>query len=210
MAEELGERVLVTPQNPISIAMTVDSLTQRLQRRRQAAVDAAEPPASTAAGAVPAPALGAARPADPGAGPLCDVPPACGGSSAGKAAKSTCAAGSAATAGDVADQGGVAAVGEPVAECEVTEQGGGRRGGSGVRGDTATVLGALLWQRHVSGVRVICMGKQQRVGGILFDGYGSSCDTYGHDYMTAAAALGGTREDVDRLVAKLRKCWAAV
>jgi hypothetical protein len=72
---------------------------------------------------------------------------------------------------------------------------------------SATMLGAMLWQRHVSGVRVICRHKRQSVAGIEFEGYGSSCNEYPHDYMTAAAALGVSREDVDVFVDKVKKCW---
>lgn len=73
---------------------------------------------------------------------------------------------------------------------------------------SSTILGAMLWQRHVSGVRVICRGNRQAVSGIEFDGYGSSCDNYPHDYMTAAAAIGASKDDVDVFVEKIKKCWS--
>lgn len=210
MAEELGERVLDTPQNPISIAMTVDSLRERLQRRQKPAASTAGTPASAAVGRTSDPPHGAACSADPEHAGLGHAgTPACAGSSASEApAPRTSDAGGEAPAS--AGRNGAATAGGAAARSERAEAGEGRHGGSGVRGETASVLGALLWQRHVSGVRVVCMGKRQSVGGVPFEGYGSSCDSYGHDYMTAAAALGGTREDVDRFVAKVRKCWAAV
>jgi O-phospho-L-seryl-tRNASec:L-selenocysteinyl-tRNA synthase len=70
-----------------------------------------------------------------------------------------------------------------------------------------TMLGSMLWQRCVSGARVVARGKDQRVAGILFQGYGSSCSSYPHDYMTAAAAIGASERDVDLCIARLKKCW---
>lgn len=75
---------------------------------------------------------------------------------------------------------------------------------------SSTVLGGMLWQRHASGVRVICRGKAQTVAGFDFEGYGSSCDRYPHDYMTAAAALGASKRDIDSFVDKVRRCWPSV
>ena len=65
----------------------------------------------------------------------------------------------------------------------------------------------MLWQRHVSGVRVVPRGKRQTVASIAFQGYGSSYDCYPHDYMTAAAALGASRRDIDVFVDKVQRCW---
>lgn len=59
--------------------------------------------------------------------------------------------------------------------------------------------------RCVSGTRVVAKGKQQSVGGIDFLGYGAHFDAYPHDYLTAAAALGTTEDDVDEFVSRLKK-----
>lgn len=222
-AADLGERVLATPQNPISIAMTADSLSDCL-RARQDAATATSSAAEVTGDTVLVSAAGVHGPATP-------TPPEDPTEHTGPShAKSHLHALEDGTAGTpegvhfASDSGGhgdmharrpdgvgaaegAIASGLPNAPEPVQAP---RRAGSGVKGDTATVLGALMWQRHVSGVRVVCRGKRQTVGGVPFEGYGSSCDAYGHDYLTAAAALGGTREDVDRFVAKLRKCWARV
>lgn len=70
-----------------------------------------------------------------------------------------------------------------------------------------TALGSMLWHRRVSGTRVVARGAQQSVAGIAFRGYGSSCDGYPHHYITAAAALGASRQDVDVFLERLIKCW---
>jgi O-phospho-L-seryl-tRNASec:L-selenocysteinyl-tRNA synthase len=74
------------------------------------------------------------------------------------------------------------------------------------------VVPALVQMRcvacRVSGVRVVARGVQQAVAGIDFQGYGSSCSEYPHHYMTAAAAIGGTKQDVDVFLAKLRERYA--
>jgi O-phospho-L-seryl-tRNASec:L-selenocysteinyl-tRNA synthase len=124
-AEELHERHLHSPDNPISLAITVDSL--RDAGNKQQAASATNDPTSNPAGA----------------------------------------------------------------------------GGS----ERITMLGSMLWQRCVSGARVVARGKDQKVAGILFQGYGSSCNAYPHDYMTAAAAIGASERDVDLCIARLKKCW---
>eukprot|EP00892_Ulva_mutabilis_P011597 jgi/Ulvmu1/880/UM100_0033.1 len=233
-AADLGERLLHTPQNPISIAMTVDSLGERL-RQRQEAQQAQPDSCDNASRAAPVRASEASHPEPPCSS---NTPSSTGGRhdadgaahitlhsvNIGPAKSGQPATGNGATCSHTADTPldppvpaaeESAGVGREAGEGQREEPGGaggGRAGGrgSGVSGTTATVLGALLWQRHVSGVRVVRRGVRQTVAGVPFDGYGSSSDEYGHDYLTAAAALGETREDVDRFVAKLRKCWALV
>jgi O-phospho-L-seryl-tRNASec:L-selenocysteinyl-tRNA synthase len=54
---------------------------------------------------------------------------------------------------------------------------------------------------------VLTSGKQQTVGGITFADYGCHISDYPHPYMTAAAALGTTREDVDVFVVRLLRAY---
>lgn len=62
---------------------------------------------------------------------------------------------------------------------------------------TATHLGSMLFSRGVSGTRVVPLGKSGGVEGMEFKGYGSHCNAYPHGpYLTAAAAMGMTLEDV--------------
>lgn len=139
VAQSTGERVLKSPNNPISIAMTVDTLAstcdahggERSDPRSSAVAEEAQP-------------LKTANPGD----------------------------------------------------------------ASAAERRRVTRLGAMLWQRRVSGVRVIARGVQQQVAGLEFQGYGSSCDAYGSHYVTAAAAIGGTTAEADVFCAKLQRCMA--
>ncbi|GIL73612.1 hypothetical protein Vretimale_5501 [Volvox reticuliferus] len=71
-----------------------------------------------------------------------------------------------------------------------------------------TFFGAMLWSRCVSGTRVVAPGKTQTVGGVTFHNYGSHTEVpYPSTYMTAAAALGTTRADVDELIVRLDRCF---
>jgi O-phospho-L-seryl-tRNASec:L-selenocysteinyl-tRNA synthase len=54
---------------------------------------------------------------------------------------------------------------------------------------------------------VLTRGKQQAVGGITFADYGCHISGYPHPYMTAAAALGTTKEDVDVFVVRLVRAY---
>jgi O-phospho-L-seryl-tRNASec:L-selenocysteinyl-tRNA synthase len=72
------------------------------------------------------------------------------------------------------------------------------RGAEGV-----TFLGAMLFARGASGARVIVPGVNAEVAGIKFVGYGAHCDAYPLPYLTVAAALGGTPEEVDEFLRRL-------
>mmetsp|Transcript_17948 Transcript_17948/g.50217 ORF Transcript_17948/g.50217 Transcript_17948/m.50217 type:complete len:177 (+) Transcript_17948:2960-3490(+) len=71
---------------------------------------------------------------------------------------------------------------------------------------SVTFLGSMLWSRCVSGTRVISPGKTQAVGGHSFQGYGSSYDAYPVPYLTAAAAIGTSKFEVDEFCLRLGKC----
>ena len=68
-----------------------------------------------------------------------------------------------------------------------------------------TYLGSMLFTRCVSGTRVVRRGEVKKVCGLEFQGFGSSLDDYPHTYMTAAAAIGGSREEIDRFIDVLGK-----
>ena len=53
--------------------------------------------------------------------------------------------------------------------------------------------------------RVIAQGEWKEVSGHTFKGFGAHCDAYHCNYLTAAAALGMTKEDVDSFVKRLDK-----
>ncbi len=71
-----------------------------------------------------------------------------------------------------------------------------------------TFFGAMLWTRGISGTRVIApgSGKSTVVGSVAFEDYGSHCaGGYPHAYLTAAAALGATEQEVELFAARLSK-----
>jgi hypothetical protein len=69
-----------------------------------------------------------------------------------------------------------------------------------------SMLGAMLFKRGVSGTRVVAQGKVQSIAGHEFQGYGAHHDSYPHTYLTFAAALGTTKQDVDEFLRRLRLC----
>ncbi|PRW56294.1 O-phosphoseryl-tRNA(Sec) selenium transferase [Chlorella sorokiniana] len=71
-----------------------------------------------------------------------------------------------------------------------------------------TFLGSMLFNRCISGTRVVARGKRQEVGGLAFSGYGAHCDAYPCDYLTVAAALGTNEQDIDEFLRRLGQCFA--
>ena len=69
-----------------------------------------------------------------------------------------------------------------------------------------SMLGSMLFKRGVSGTRVVAQGKVQSIAGHSFQGYGAHYNCYPHTYLTFAAALGTTRQDVDEFLKRLRTC----
>ncbi|KAK6178106.1 hypothetical protein SNE40_012935 [Patella caerulea] len=68
-----------------------------------------------------------------------------------------------------------------------------------------TEVGSMLFTRFVSGTRVVAPGKNNTVGGHLFKNFGSHSDVYPFSYLTAAAAIGMTRNDVNLFITRLDK-----
>ncbi|EGD76656.1 hypothetical protein PTSG_08006 [Salpingoeca rosetta] len=60
-----------------------------------------------------------------------------------------------------------------------------------------TFFGSMLFARRVSGTRVVSTTATKEVAGITFKGYGAHVDEYPVPYMTAAAAVGLTEDEVD-------------
>lgn len=50
-------------------------------------------------------------------------------------------------------------------------------------------------------------GKQQVIGGITFQDYGCHTAGYPHPYLNAAAALGGSRQEVDVFVGRMVRTY---
>ncbi|XP_064602411.1 LOW QUALITY PROTEIN: O-phosphoseryl-tRNA(Sec) selenium transferase-like [Liolophura sinensis] len=69
-----------------------------------------------------------------------------------------------------------------------------------------TEVGSMLFTRFVSGTRVIASGGTESViGGRTFRNFGAHYDNYPCPYLTAAAAVGMTTEDVDNFISRLDK-----
>ncbi len=66
-------------------------------------------------------------------------------------------------------------------------------------------FGAMLFQRCVSGTRVVPRNETKEIGGQIFHGYGSSVEEYPHAYMTAACAIGVSRAEVKEFFLRLDK-----
>ncbi|XP_033100355.1 O-phosphoseryl-tRNA(Sec) selenium transferase-like [Anneissia japonica] len=71
-----------------------------------------------------------------------------------------------------------------------------------------THFGSMLFKRNVSGTRVVSKGTSKEIGGITFMNYGSHSDNYPYTYITAAAAIGMTCQDVDLFIKRLQKVIA--
>ena len=68
-----------------------------------------------------------------------------------------------------------------------------------------SALGAMLFNRCVSGTRVVPKAVHKKVCGIDFDGFGSSVNDYPHAYLTAACAIGLSEQEVDLFLKRLDK-----
>ena len=71
-----------------------------------------------------------------------------------------------------------------------------------------TFLGSMLFRRCVSGTRVVARGRPKVVAGHAFASYGAHIDDYPCEYLTVAAALGTTKEEVDEFLRRLSDCVA--
>ncbi|KAK7110099.1 hypothetical protein V1264_014027 [Littorina saxatilis] len=77
-------------------------------------------------------------------------------------------------------------------------------------GKLATEIGSMLFTRFVSGTRVVAPGKENTIGGYTFQNFGAHCNSYPTAYLTAAAAVGMTKADVDTFISRLTKVLAKV
>lgn len=192
----MGGRLLSTPGNPISLAVSLEGL--QVGAGSEGGSDAS-PCTSTAL-----PSGGAQSPGAHGSASLVGGP-------AGSGPQGDAGAGhqpSPAQAKPINGPGDSS--GQPQGSSQQAGAGVGHKQQPGGRPRNATFFGSMLWARCISGTRVVARGKQQAVGGLNFVGYGSHCDDYGCDYLTAAAAVGTSEEEVDEFVARLCKCYDEV
>lgn len=73
-----------------------------------------------------------------------------------------------------------------------------------------TGIGSMLFTRLVSGTRVVAPGEVKDIQGYKFVNWGSHSNIYPHSYLTAAAAIGINKEDIDKFVKVLDKVLRAV
>lgn len=70
-----------------------------------------------------------------------------------------------------------------------------------------TFLGSMLFQRNVSGARVVAKSsKVSVVNGFNFRAWGAHSDEYPCSYLTAACAIGTTDRDINLFVQRLDAC----
>lgn len=72
-------------------------------------------------------------------------------------------------------------------------------------GAEATLFGAMLFKRGVSGARMIVPNATNKIEHLEFPSYGSSTNAFVRPYFTLACAIGTTPEDVELLVARVLK-----
>jgi O-phospho-L-seryl-tRNASec:L-selenocysteinyl-tRNA synthase len=73
-------------------------------------------------------------------------------------------------------------------------------------GRQVTFLGSMLFQRCVSGCRVVeCKGEVKKVAGHDFCDWGAHKSLYPHSYLTVACAVGMTEEDAVLFLTRLDK-----
>ena len=65
----------------------------------------------------------------------------------------------------------------------------------------------MLFSRCVSGTRVVPRAESKMIGNHEFLGFGSSVEGYAHAYMTAACAIGLTKEELDEFFIRLDKTF---
>jgi O-phospho-L-seryl-tRNASec:L-selenocysteinyl-tRNA synthase len=76
-----------------------------------------------------------------------------------------------------------------------------------------TFLGSMLYQRCVSGCRVVtCTGEVKKVAGLTFTDWGAHANAYPHSYFTVACSVGITDNDavvflerLDKVLVKFKK-----
>lgn len=68
-----------------------------------------------------------------------------------------------------------------------------------------TFIGAMLFNSCTSGIRVVVPKKKERINGYDFVGFGSHHAAYPSTYLTVAAAIGMTKDDVDLAIKRIDK-----
>lgn len=73
--------------------------------------------------------------------------------------------------------------------------------------NNVTMLGSMLFVRGISGARVIASDdKVKEINGYKFTNWSSHSNCYPHSYLTIAAAIGGSKSDIDKCISKIVDC----
>eukprot|EP00271_Cylindrocystis_brebissonii_P023212 TRINITY_DN9504_c0_g2_i2.p1 TRINITY_DN9504_c0_g2~~TRINITY_DN9504_c0_g2_i2.p1 ORF type:complete len:271 (-),score=45.23 TRINITY_DN9504_c0_g2_i2:807-1619(-) len=204
-----GEQVLHTPNNPISLALTLSNFG-----RQRDAGNKVQPPAEGFTDAAEKQQRGHASSPSTRSHPTPSPPPP-EGSSPGSTSEDRSAVfqGVEALIPSMVGQVDQSSEGLPLTSTveeilprEKGEQEMVQPDSSATTAEDLTFLGSMLFLRRVSGCRIIPRGEVKTVAGVQLVGFGSSFDCYPVPYLTAAAAIGATRAEVDAFVAQLHKC----
>jgi len=77
------------------------------------------------------------------------------------------------------------------------------------KGKTISEIGSMLFTRGVSGTRVVTGRDTKVIEGYTFKAWGSHWDKTDTPYLTAAAAIGMTPEDITTFIRRLDKVMAS-
>merc|ERR1719510_1537273 len=77
------------------------------------------------------------------------------------------------------------------------------------KGKTISEIGSMLFTRGVSGTRVVTGRDTKVIEGYTFKAWGSHWDKTDTPYLTAAAAIGMTQEDIMTFIRRLDKVMAS-
>ena len=78
-------------------------------------------------------------------------------------------------------------------------------GSSPWRSEDVTMLGSMLFTRTCSGARAVSGEDKKKIGDMHIEGWGAHHDHFPFPYITVAAAIGMTIEDVDVFMKRLKK-----
>ena len=73
--------------------------------------------------------------------------------------------------------------------------------------NSATFFGSMLFQRGVSGTRIVNTNDTKLINGHEFKGWGASTSSFGNVYFTAACSIGLDESEINVFLKRLRKAF---
>jgi hypothetical protein len=181
LAAKFGERVLHTPNNPISLGITIKSFTMEEEEKDKDKEEAQEDNAAAVAGA----AATAAAASSEQKGEATSLPAT---ESKQQALQPKAAAATTTT----------------TTTTTATSQ---SKNQKQKKRKNHAYIGAMLFQRCVSGPRVVAPGVTKTICGHTFHGYGEHIAAYTTPYLTVSCPIGMRRADVDTFLERLEACF---